>query len=232
MRSIVFVFAACATPAASPPTNTSRGDHVEPVIETPEPTEGCTLRWDELHAPARIPLHRVGTTPGDDCPTGFDPAAVLAPNGCTAPDCITAKVASGRAHYTLDGPAGSGHFANFGIVVEGIAPTFACGSMSTVGWRLLSTVGKSLAPIPWFADLDGDGTHEVISWQRLPWGHSEVSNGMWPVIYSMEADALVRRDDKRGVIGRKVAGAYRELARLEPTDEWVACYLAIAKALD
>ena len=227
MRIAVALLVACGSqPSAI--TNTApppRPRSTAPVIfERPASTD-CPLRWDEVHAPARIALR---SAPKENCTA--PPSELLA---CT--DCQRATVASGqRAVFQSTEPGGSGRFSQFTLAVDG-PPRVACGDMSTVGWRHLDRVSDWLAPLPWFADIDGDGTHEVIAWQRLPWGDAESTNGMIPIVYAVEADALVRRDDIAVPIARKVAAAYRALATLRMSEGMtssMACYRAIATSLD
>jgi len=65
----------------------------------------------------------------------------------------------------------------------------------------------------------------------LPWGDSEASNGLVPVIYVLEGDALVRRDDRGVALARRVAAAYRTLRSMRDRGP-LACYEALARALE
>jgi hypothetical protein len=188
----------------------------------------CPLSWNELDAPSLIPLLAWGTDLPDDCPE-LDAAQLLAPGGCVAPDCTTATLDGRPTAFVMEGPAGSGRFASLALVVGGNAPRFACISASTVGWRHLVEVADQLAPLPWFDDVDGDGRTELVAWQRLPWGNSEYDNGMVPIVYALEGDALVRRDELGIALHEKVAAAYRTLAARPDASP---CYAVIANALD
>lgn len=188
-------------------------------------------------APARLALARwpsAGTLP-DACPESFDPARLLAdPAACAAPDCVRAALGPGvAAALAIEGPGGSGRFSALGLAVADRAGVrFACITASTVGWQHLVRVADRLAPLPWLADLDGDGAAELIVWQRLPWGQSEASNGLVPAIYQLEDGALVRHDSKGISLARRIATAYRALDGDRKSMGPGACYETIAGALD
>ena len=162
----------------------------------------------------------------DECPEGFDPDRVLAPAGCTE-DC-TAGVARGARSVAVVavGPGGSGHFWSVGIAVSG--GWFACMTASTVAWRYLGLVGDRLSPLHWLDDVDGDGAQEVVLWERLPWGGAEADNGLIPIVYVLDGDALVRRDDLAMPLRHRVATAYDALFAREGGN---ACLHAVANAL-
>lgn len=195
---------AATSSSASPP---STG---QPQIDDSQ----CPLHWDELNAPPTIPLVAASTPLGDDCPQ-MDVAALLAPGGCTAPACISATIDGRATAFVMEGPAGSGRFAALGLAVAGSPPRYACATASTVGWRHLVSVANQLAPLPWYADVSGDGRFELVVWQRLPWGSSEADNGLVPIVYALEGDALVRRDPLGTKLAAKVAAAYRSVPTLD-----------------
>jgi hypothetical protein len=225
------------------PSSTTRalgpGSQSAAVAPADAAASACPLDWSELGeaAPARLTLARwpsAGTLP-DHCPASFDPARLLAgPAACVAPDCVRADLGPGvTAALALDGPGGSGHFWSLGLAVaDHSGVRFACTTASTVGWRHLARVADRLAPLPWLADLDGDGAAELIVWQRLPWGHDEPSNGLVPAIYQLENDALVRHDAKGISLARRVATAYRALDGDSDSTGPGACNEAIAGVLD
>lgn len=237
------LLAACGGPGPWQPVAGARSDGGAaasiaarpPAASAAAATAPCALDWAELDAvaPPRIALAPVGTAPGDDCPPGFDPVALLAAGGCVAPGCTRADMGGRAAAFEIDGPGGSGRYAQLGVVVDGAVPRFACVTASTVAWRHLYPVADRLAPLPWFDDVDGDGAAELVAWQRLPWGSAEVSNGLVPIVYALDGDALVRRDDRARALAHRVADAYRALiaqpdARAHPQ----ACFAAMARALD
>jgi hypothetical protein len=196
----------------------------------------CQLDWRDLaeSSPARIALEAWPPKEvPEDCPSDFDPRALLAPGGCALPDCQEGRMAGGkRAVLRIDGPNGSGHFFWLGLAVDGRTPRFACMQASTVAWRLLHPVARKISPLPWLADVDGDRSAELVAWQRLPWGQSEVENGLAPTVYQLDGDTLVRRDAVGGGLAARVAAAYRELAGMGEEDGFPACYQAMAEVLD
>jgi hypothetical protein len=199
------------------------------------PADACPLRWAELGGPEALALAPwpVERRPDEWCPEGFDPAALLAPGGCAEPDCTTGVMGGGRrVALAIEGPAGSGRFAALGLAVEGAPPRGSCALASTVAWRHLHRVADLLAPLPWLADVDGDGAAELIVWQRLPWGDSEMENGLVPVVYALEGDRLLRRDRRGAALAARVAAAYRKLAAVADRREPLACYRALADALE
>jgi hypothetical protein len=209
---------------------------IEPVIETPAGSDDCPLRWDELAAaaPPTIELTpitssdpRMAIDVNDDCP-GFDPASTRCAGGV---DCNEARMRGGRrAVLTMVGPGGSGRFFSMGLAIDGKA--FACMTASTVGWRNLYPVGGMLLPLPWLADVDGDREAELVMWTRLPWGDAEVTNALMPVVYVLDGDRLVRRDDRSHALRTRVSSAYRALAaKTAKDDEQRACYASVAHAL-
>lgn len=209
--------AATSLPAGPPSTG-------HPQIDDSQ----CPLHWDELVAPTSIPLVAATTAPdGDECPA-MDVSALLAPGGCIAPDCIRATIDGRATAFVMEGPAGSGRFASLGLAVADSPPRYACALASTVGWRHLASVGNQLAPLPWYADVNGDGRIELVVWQRLPWGNSEADNGLVPIVYALEGDALVRRDPLGQMLAMKVAAAYRSL----PTLDQDVCATVVATALE
>lgn len=216
--------------APSGPTTASR-----PVITAARATPRCPLAWDELDAaaPARIelrPIPAAGTALPDDCPADFDPAAGWR---ASCPDCARGELAPGRlATLEVEGPAGSGRFARLGLVVGGPRPGYACVAASTVGWRHLYRVAELLAPLPWLADVgDDDATVELVAWQRLPFGGSEAEVALVPVVYELDGDALVRRDDHGRALAARVGAAYVRLADIADPGADVACYRVVARAL-
>jgi len=181
-----------------------------------------------MNAPATIPLLPAGAQLSDECSDGFDPSTAPCADG--SDDCIHATM-RGHQHATLSvaGPDGSGHFASLSFSVDG--KRFACMTASTVGWRYLFPVGDKLAPLQWLADVDGDSDAELVVWSRLPWGDSEVTNALMPVVYALDGDRLVRRDDKAKALRVKVADAYHELVKLDEAPEARACFVAVTAAL-
>ena len=201
---------------------------LDPVLVEPASGRTCVLRWNELKAamPPTIDL-RAADPLGDECVDGFDPRATCVPNGS---DCFRATMRGGHeATLSVVGPEGSGHFETLGLSIDG--QRGLCLTASTVGWRYLSAVGHKLAPLPWLTDADGDGDAELVVWSRLPWGDSEVTNALVPVVYALDGDRLVRRDDKARALRVKVADAYHELANLNESPEARACFVAVTAAL-
>lgn len=242
---VLAVLAACGSP---PPRPLASRAAAEPTVSAPVDDARCPLRWDELYAPDRIPLQpwsAISTALPDDCPE-LDAARLLAPGGCIEPACATGVMAPGRrAAFVMDGPGGSGRFAGLGVVIDDPSRGVACITASTVGWRHLHRVADRLAPLPWFADLDGDSRFEVVAWQRLPWGASEAENAMVPIVYALEGNALVRREALEIPLASRVAAAYRELAAIsEPparassdddedqNSEAVDCYAVLVDVLE
>ena len=225
--------------AGSPDKPAAAPARLQPLVLTAQRDAACPLAWDELDevAPARIALHdraahtgdalhdptRTGAAfdrAGDDeCPTGFD---LTAP----CPDCSTGAMAGHHARLLLEGPAGSGRFVSLGLAID--RDRFACVMGSTVGMRHLHD--RLTAPLPWLADVDRDGSHELIVWQRLAWGDAESDNGLVPIVYVLDADALVRRDDRARTIAAPIAAAYRVLAAAGGDN--AACYSAMVAALE
>ena len=237
---VLWLIAAChaAGPAGDASRATPIASHEPSQVQSATPAytlgpagiddHACPLSWDELDAPARIPLLPWGTALPDDCPE-FDAAQLLAAGGCTAPDCIAATLDGRPIAFVMEGPAGSGRFSSLALAVGGTSPRFACVTASTVGWRHLVAVADQLAPLPWFADISSDGRPELVAWQRLPWGNSEIDNGMVPIVYAIEGDALVRHDELGIAVGKKVAAAYRTLAARPHASP---CYSVLASVLD
>jgi hypothetical protein len=227
LAAAAIALGACGAPAPVPLANQL---NALPEPESPPEEESCALAWYALAevSPVRIPLEPLSALPGDDCPAGFAPATVLA----RCADCYAADLAPGRRGVLeVDGPRGSGRFASLGLVVDGPSPGFACATASTVGWRHLWRVHDVVAPLPWLADIgDDDATAELVVWQRLPWGESESENAMVPIVYELEGDALIRRDDRSAVLTSKMAYAYRRMIELDPHGP-VACYRTVASAL-
>ncbi len=230
MRCLALVaLAACAPPPPPAPLAShvpaATPTQLAPVLAAHVDEPACPLAWNELDeaSPPRIPL----AGPTDDCPPGFDPKAM-----CTAGDeCVRGTMRGGtRVALAIHGPEGTGHFFWLGLAVEGGRST--CMMASTVGWRLLAPVFDSLAPLPWLTDLDHDGSAELVVWTRLPWGDAEVTNALFPVVYVLDGDALVRRDDLGTALRAKVAAAYRKLAAHPQDWDPVPCLNAVAHALD
>jgi hypothetical protein len=218
-------------PAQPRPTPGGGGDPVA------APAEACLLAWDALDdaAPAVLPLAvwPPAALP-DDCPEAFDASLLLSdPDACAALSCARAPMAGLDAALVVDGPVGSGRYSALGLAIaDGATIRFVCVTASTVGWRHLHEVASALAPLPWLADLDGDGSAEMVVWGRLPFGHSEVENGLVPAVYSLERDRLIRRDRAGASVARRVADAYRVLqSGGDPTAPFL-CYAALARALD
>jgi hypothetical protein len=240
MRSLTLLaLAACSAPTSRPtlpattveePTNAAPAATVAntmmPVIRPrPAPSSGCTLHWDEVGAPERIELT---DTLDEACIPFEDP---------DLPPHITTQ--SGRMHggiaaeLTVDGPNGSGRFLSLGLTVKtGTTTRYACMMGSTVGWRHMYPVANQLAPLPFLADVDLDGSAEVVVWDRLPWGDSESDNALFPVVYVLDGDTLVRRDDRAKVLLARVAAAYRTRAQMPEPYDPTACFLAVAQFLD
>jgi hypothetical protein len=193
------------------------------------------LSWSEFDASAPSSIALAPWTKTADveaCPPDFDASALLA--RCVSPACFGGRLdRSTRVAMVVTDPAGSGHFEAVGIAVgTPRAPRFACLLASTVGWRALSAADQahSLSPLPWLADLDGDGFVEVIVWQRLPWGSSEYANGLAPAIYS--GASLVRADARGRSLATRVARAYRTGAASRDIDaDDAAAFRALAAAL-
>lgn len=233
--AVAIALAACGhrsvAPATSntPPAPSSPTAMAPVVLPAPAPTDTCPLEWEDLYAemPRRIELSTLGA---DACTDDAEPTP--------CPDCATdGAVASGaRAHHEVDGPAGSEKLWTWRIVV---GDRVACGEGSTVGWRHFAgkpPAAEIIAPLQWFADVDGDGTYEVIVWQPLAWGDAALTMGLVPFVYAVDTEALVRRDDLAQPLRSKVAAAYRLLAATtdprELVGDFVACYRALATGLD
>lgn len=232
---IAIVLVGCGSSKPSPTPIASNTSSTTATTSATPPSSGhptvddskCPLRWDELAAPGTIPLV-AGTTPlGDECPE-MDVAALLAPGGCKTPGCTTATIDGRATAFVIDGPAGSGRFASLGLAVADSSPRYACVTASTVGFRHLGTATSQLAPLPWYEDVNGDGRVELVAWQRLPWGDSEADNGLVPIVYALEGDALVRRDPLGANLAAKVAAAYRSV----PTLDQDLCAVVMAEALE
>lgn len=243
LACLPLVAAACARPAPPPIANApdaqtaagSTAAALAPVITAPH-ASACPLQWDALDeiAPARIalqPMPAPGAALPDDCPPDFEPARLLA---APCADCDQGELARGR-HAVLEvvGPDGSGRFVGLGLAVDGPTPGFACATASTVGWRHLYPVADQLAPLPWLADVaPAHAGVEWIAWHRLPWGDSELDNALVPVVYALDGDTLVRRDDHARALAHRVAAAYATLATTADPDQPLACYRALADILD
>ena len=206
---------------------------------TPPQSGACPLHWDELEAPARIPLE---TGASESC-DGFDPASLLLPGGCTSAEVPedhawrTCEIGMMRGHTRAAvqaiGPSGSGHFWTVVIALDTPTHPHACLGGSTVGFRLLVPVASQVPKVQWFADVDGNGERELILWERLPWGNYEVANALYPIVYVLDGNELVRRDDLAAGLRAGVARAYRNLLLVEPPDgEKPACLQAVAAALE
>jgi hypothetical protein len=168
---------------------------LEPVIETPPGDPGCPLEWPEPLPPVVI----LGTAPDEECDE-------VTPG----PADVRATMRGHRAASAhIEGPDGSGHFVSITLAVGGRQ---TCFGGSTVGWRALGDAAASLAPLPWLADVDGDGDAELVVWSRLPFGDSEYTNGLLPIVYVLDGARLVRRDDRARALRRRVAAAYQQLA--------------------
>jgi hypothetical protein len=212
-------------PTSAPHSTTQ----LDPVLVEPASHGSCVLRWSELQAAMPPTIDLADSDPlGDECVDGFDlKAAACTPNG---DDCFQATMRGGHeATLSVVGPEGSGRFETLGLSIDGTRGL--CLTASTVGWRYLFPVGKMLAPLPWLADADGDGDAELIVWSRLPWGDSEVANALVPVVYALDSERLVRRDDKAKALRVKVADAYHELVNLNENPEARACFVAVTAAL-
>jgi len=218
---------------------------IEALIKTPPIDKACPFRWDELEldAPARISLATFNpAAPSDEC-REFDPVEVFKPGACKSGipipdsqaelDCEIAPMRGGAnvAVQTI-GPEGSGRYWSVGIAIDGPNHPFACLTASTVGFRQVFSVGKLIAPIQWFADLDKNGDRELILWHRLPWGSAEIENGMYPVAYVLDGTELVRRDDLAVATRARLAHAYRALLHREPKHSDAKCLHAVATALE
>jgi hypothetical protein len=208
-----------------------------PRVVTPPQNAACPLRWDELDAPARIPLD------SRDC-GDFDPASLLQPGACTIAsdvpdepnalrDCELGTMRGGtRAAVQSIGPSGSGHYWSVAIVLDRPGHPHACFEASTVGFRLLVPVAGQVPQVQWLADVDGNGERELILWERLPWNDYEVANALYPVVYVLDGTELVRRDDLAVGLRTGVARAYRNLLLVEPPSGEVTCVRAVADALE
>ena len=213
------------------------------MIKTPPVDKSCPLRWDELDAPARIPLSTFNSAaPPDEC-RDFDPTELFKPGGCQRDvaipdshgeiDCEIAPMRGGaRVAVQTIGPEGSGRFWWVSVAIDGPKRLSACLMASTVGWRQVFSVGNLIAPLEWFADLDKDGERDLILWRRLPWGDAEVDNGIYPVAYVLDGTELVRRDDLAAAQRARLAHAYRVLLQREPKHSDAKCLRAVARALE
>lgn len=199
------------------------------MLDVPADDPSCPLAWTELAeiAPPVIPLLPADGQRSDECPADFDPAASC-PAGA---ECSQAEM---RGHtpvtLTLVGPEGSGRFEWTGLSV-GSSHHFACIMGSTVGWRYLYEVGEMLAPLTWLADVDGDHEAELVVWTRLPWGDAEITNALMPVVYVLDGDRLVRRDDRSHPLRAKVGAAYKALLARGGNDEARACFSTLSRVL-
>jgi hypothetical protein len=226
-----------AVPAKSPIANVapsaaiaSAAGPLDPLLVEPASGRSCDLRWSELKdaAPPTIALLPANGKLSDECAESFDPKRASCAPGDT--DCFQATMRGGhKATLSVIGPEGSGRFETLGLSIDG--KRFACITASTVGWRYLVPVADKLAPLPWLADVDGDKDAELIVWQRLPWGDSEVTNALVPVVYVLDGDRLVRRDDRAKALRVRVADAYHVLASRNENPEAQACFSAVTAAL-
>ncbi|HUS29535.1 MAG TPA: hypothetical protein VMZ53_13575 [Kofleriaceae bacterium] len=217
----------------TPPDAAVAGDaplaKLDPILIEPASGRSCALRWDELRgaAPPTIDLVPASSKLTDDCPEGFDPVSNICAEGA---GCVHATMRGGEeATLSIRGPEGSGRFNAVGLSIGG--KRFACITASTVGWRLIAESGDKLAPLKWLEDVDGDKDAELVIWTRLPWGDSEVANALMPVVYVLDGDRLVRRDDRAKALRVKVAGVYHGLVNLAPDGEKKACFVALTAAL-
>jgi len=208
----------------SPPTAQAPQPHLQPVVLAAPPNAGCPLAWDELDevAPPRLPVRDwANRTDDDECPTAFDISAPCA-------DCVSGPMADHHAaRLAVEGPAGTGRFVSLGLAID--HRRFVCTMGSTVGWRHLHDFASTIAPLPWLADVDHDGSRELVVWQRLAWGNAESENGLVPIVYVLDDGALVRRDDRARSVAAPVAAAYRKLAAAGGDE--AACYTAMVAAL-
>lgn len=203
------------------------GARLAPVIHAPPvANRACNLRWNEVGAPDRIELTK---TLADECVPFEDPDAPV-PNVTT----VSATMHGGvHAELTIDGPNGSGRFLALGLTIgAGRRQRYACATGSTVGWRYMHPVAQQLAPLPFLSDVDRDGSAELVVWNRLPWGDSELDNALFPVVYVLDGDALIRRDDRAKELFARVAAAYRARAQTPEKFDPTACFLAVAQFLE
>jgi hypothetical protein len=135
----------------------------------------------------------------------------------------------------LEGPQGEDRFFNLELLLGGPAPASAhraCAIGTTVGWRLLADVADhALAPLPWLSDVDGDGSAELVVWDRLAWGDSMIESALLPIVYVLDGDVLVRRDDRAKKLFARVAATYRLRAQNAKQGDPTACFLAVAAFL-
>lgn len=240
---LLIALAACAPARTPAPPRSSRApagaprrpEPLQPVVDpTPRGDPACPLAGDELEAAAPSVIALAAWPPGelpDGCPEGFDAARVLAAGGCALPGCEAGTMRGAtRAALAIEGPDGSGHFAELGLALPGSPSRFACLQASTVGVRALEVGWHELAPLPWLADVDGDGAAELVVWQRLPWGDAEVTNALFPIVYVLDGDRLVRRDDRARALRRRVAAVYDRAAAATSEGD-AACFRAVAHAL-
>lgn len=227
-----------ASPEAARPaavSDTTRADVAPASPGTETSPERCPLEAVADIASPEIPLTAWPSSAplSDNCPSDFDPQLALTDAGCAAVDCLRGEVAPGvSAALVIEGPAGSGRFAPLGLAVfDGKTTRFACEMASTVGMRHLYDASDVLGPLPWLADLDGDGAAELVVWTRLSWGGSESEEGLVPAVYSVDGAKLVRRDARGAALAHRVADAYRWLL-VRPGAVPDPCYAAMAKALD
>ncbi len=226
----VLVLTGCfrATPATPPPTDLAPTTGASPeaagmlppvVLRAPQ-DPACPLDWSELlaNAPPSIRLH---DDEHADCP-----AEPICDPWDDADDwCERAVMHGGRTAFVHGrGPGGSGHFVQLALAIDDTTPHYACLDGSTVGWRALLGHARSLAPLPWIGDVDGDGEAELVLWQRLPWGSAEVTNALYPVPYALSGNLLVRRDDRGAALRARVAAAYRDAATTSSNEDLERCF--------
>ncbi|HTR54966.1 MAG TPA: hypothetical protein VMJ10_29975 [Kofleriaceae bacterium] len=233
----IAIVASCGAPGVVPPqpahgspvansVTSAPAPRLEPfVVPSPRGDETCHLRGDEIDEVAPPVIALAAWTPaggGDDCPTGFV-ATVTDSAACSG--CESGRTHDGRrVRLVIDGPNGSEHLFALGLAVDGTPTRFACLPASTVGIRALGGTPDGFGRMPWLADLDHDGASELVVWEPLAWGDAAVQTALFPVVYAIDGDRLVRRDDRAKELRHTVAGWYAA----KPHEE---CFATIARAL-
>ena len=114
-----------------------------------------------------------------------------------------------------DGPYPEGRFWN---ITVGLAPKRGgephrgfCVEACTIGWRTLLSFKR--LPLPWVADLDGDGAAELMLWDSFPTNDnpSAATNGLVAWVYRLDSRGTLAIDwPLTRMIASELAAAYRE----------------------
>ncbi|MCB9760511.1 MAG: hypothetical protein H6739_11785 [Alphaproteobacteria bacterium] len=132
-------------------------------------------------------------------------------------DCTPHPVAPGlTAAVSVDGPGGSGRYWSVTVAQSDGLTGLVLGS--TVAWRHLHRVEVPFLPLPWFEDVDGDGFHELLIWDRVFWGGSG-SEAEWALgvrVYGHHDGAWRLEPEPTAAWTREVAALYEDPANPLP----------------